>query len=82
MTRMPFARESVDNEEPLSWIERFYQTVPVSPIWVGLGIVGALLALFLAVAWAFGGLDIVRAGDMELWEYREARFGILVAALD
>ena len=78
---MPFARESVDNEEPLSWIERFYQTVPVSPIWVGLGIVGALLALFLAIAWVFGGLAIVRAGDQGLWEYREARFGILVALL-
>ena len=81
MTRMPFARESVDSEEPLSWIERFYQTVPVSPIWVGLGIVGALLALFLAIAWVFGGLDIVRAGDLGLWEYREARLGILVALL-
>ena len=81
MTKMPFARESVDNEDPLSWTERFYQTIPVSPIWVGVGIVGALLVLFLAIAWVFGGLAIVREADQGLWEYREVRFGILVALL-
>jgi hypothetical protein len=75
------AQTSVDHEDPLSWTERFYQTVPVSPVWVGLGIVVALLAVFLAIAWAFGGLAIVRAGDLGLWEYREARLGILVALL-
>ena len=75
------ADTSVDQEGPLTWTERFYRDVPVSPIWVGFGIVVFLLALFLAIAWAFGGLAIVRAGDMELWEYREARFGILVALL-
>jgi hypothetical protein len=48
---------------------------------VGFGIVVGLLALFLAVAWAFGGLAILRTGDLGLWEYREARFGILVALL-
>ena len=81
MTEKSLAETSVDQEGPLSWTERFYRDVPVSPIWVGFGIVVFLLALFLAIAWAFGGLAIVRAGDMELWEYREARFGILVALL-
>jgi hypothetical protein len=80
-TRIPLARESVDHEDPLSRTERFYQKVSVSPIWVGLGIVAGLLALFLAIAWAFGGLTIVRSGDLGLWEYREVRFGILVAVL-
>ena len=81
MTEKPLADTSVDYEGPLSWTERFYRAVPVSPIWVGLGIVVGLLALFLAIAWAFGGLDTVRAGKAGLWEYREARFGILVALL-
>jgi hypothetical protein len=79
MNSEPVAETSTDREEPLSWAARFYRTVSVSPIWVGIGIVVGLLALFLAIAWAFGGLAIVRAGDLGLWEYREARFGILVA---
>ena len=81
MTNEPVAETSVDHEEPSSWTERFHRTAPVSPIWVGVGIVVGLLALFLVIAWAFGGLAIVRAGDLGLWEYREARFGILVALL-
>jgi hypothetical protein len=62
-------------------MERLYEKAPVAPIWVGLGIVLGLLALFLAVAWVFGGLAILRTGELGLWEYREARFGILVALL-
>jgi hypothetical protein len=81
MTKKPVAQKSVDHEGPLSWTERFYRAVPVSPIWVGVGIVVGLLALFLAIAWAFGGLATVQAGDQALWEYREARLGILVALL-
>jgi hypothetical protein len=81
MTEKPLADNSADRDAPLSWTERFYRAVPVSPIWVGLGIVVGLLALFLVIAWAFGGLAILRAGDLELCEYREARFGILVALL-
>jgi hypothetical protein len=81
MTKKPVAQKSVVREGPLAWTERFYRAVPVAPIWVGLGIAVGLLALFLAIAWAFGGLATVRAGDLELWEYREARFAILAALL-
>ena len=71
----------VDHEAPLSWSERFYQKVPVAPVWVGVGIVVGLLIVFLAISWAFGGIATVRAGEAGLWEYREARLGILVALL-
>jgi hypothetical protein len=81
MTEKPLADTSADRDAPLSWVERFYRAVPVSPIWVGLGIVVGFLAVFLAIAWAFGGLAIVRTGDLGLWEYREARVAILVALL-
>ena len=81
MAKKPVAHSDTDHEGPLSWTERFYGAAPVSPIWVGVGIAVGLLALLLAIAWAFGGLAIIRAGDLGLWEYRQARVAILVALL-
>lgn len=81
MRKQPLADTSANRNAPLWWTERFYRAVPVSPIWVGFGIVVGLLALFLVIAWAFGGLAIVRTGELGLWEYREARLAILVALL-
>lgn len=52
-----------------------------APAWAGAGIALGLLALFIAVAWASGGLATVRAGQSGLWEYREIRMALLVAFL-
>jgi hypothetical protein len=81
MTKKSLADASADRIGVLSWTERSYRSVPVSPIWVGLGIVVGLLVVFLATSWAFGGIATVRAGEAGLWEYREARLAILVALL-
>jgi hypothetical protein len=81
MAKKPLADRNADRDAPLSWTERFYQAAPISPAWVGLGILAGLLLLFLVIAWAFGGIATVRAGEMGLWEYREARLAILVALL-
>jgi hypothetical protein len=50
MTKESLAAESADRIGVLSWTERFYRSVPVSPIWVGLGIVVGLLVVLLAIA--------------------------------
>ncbi len=64
-----------------AWSARLYQSVPLAPVWLSVGIALGLLGLFLILAWAFGGLDIFRAGDQALWEYREVRIAFLVASL-
>ena len=49
MTEKTRADRKTDQDAPPSWTERFYRTVPVSPVWVGVGIVVGLLAVFLAI---------------------------------
>ncbi len=71
----------VEWPDAIRWTDRLYQGVPVAPVWVGFTITAGLLAVFLAIAWAFGGLATVQAGELRFWEYREARFSILVALL-
>lgn len=75
------ASTSLDRRHPVLGLERLYGSLPLAPIWVGLGIALGLLVVFLAIAWAFGGIATLQAGEEGIWEYREARFGILVALL-
>jgi hypothetical protein len=81
MAEVPQDQTEPAPEAPHSWTGRLYQTVPISPIWMGVGIVVGLLLVFVAIAWAFGGIAIVRAGEEGLWKYREARLAVLVALL-
>lgn len=64
-----------------AWSARLYQSVPLAPVWLSLGIALGLLGVFGLLAWAFGGLDVFWAGDEALWEYREVRIAFLVASL-
>ena len=75
------AHANVQHGGPSGWTERFYESVPVAPLWVGVGIAAGLLTLFLLLAWAFGGLAIFQARDAGLWDYREVRIALLVASL-
>ena len=75
------AHANVQHGGPSGWTERFYESVPVAPLWVGVGIAAGLLTLFLLLAWAFGGLAIFQARDANLWDYREVRIALLVASL-
>lgn len=64
-----------------AWRSRLYQSTPLAPIWLGVGIALGLLAVFGVLAWSFGGLAVFRASDETLWAYREVRLASLVALL-
>jgi hypothetical protein len=58
-----------------------YQRLPLAPVWVGVAITAGLIGVFLANAWAFGGLAVFLSGDAGLLDYREVRVAFLVALM-
>jgi hypothetical protein len=75
------ARANVEHPGLEAWTERLYRSAPVAPVWLGVGIAAGLLLVFLALTWASGDLAAFLAGEVELWETRDVRIALLVAAL-
>ncbi|MCP4005771.1 MAG: hypothetical protein GY725_16395 [bacterium] len=53
----------------------------IGSVWTGALIAALMLGIFATIAWIQGSLDMFLNGEAGLWEYREARIGILVAVL-
>jgi hypothetical protein len=68
----------VEDRAAAAWSDRLFERVPVAPIWVGLGLAVGLLALFVFLAWASGGLAQFMGGDESLLEARDARIGVTI----
>jgi hypothetical protein len=64
-----------------SWSDRLFDALPVAPVWIGVGIAIALLASFVLLSAAFGGLSEFLAGDESFWEERDARLGVVLLIL-
>jgi uncharacterized membrane protein YedE/YeeE len=74
--------EAAIEERPhASWTDRLFERVPVAPVWVGIATALALLVLFLAVAWASGGIAQFLAQKEGFLRVRDARMGLFVVLL-
>ncbi|UCE86201.1 MAG: hypothetical protein JSU66_00175 [Deltaproteobacteria bacterium] len=76
MNRAAATRPSRD-----SWLDRFFDRIPVAPVWVGAGLSLALIGLFLALVTATGDLARFLEGQEAWWEARDGRLGVLLALL-
>jgi hypothetical protein len=69
------------NPTGVSWSDRLFDAIPVAPAWIGAGIAIGLLALFVLLSAAFGGLSDFLAGHKSFWEQRDARLSVVLVIL-
>jgi hypothetical protein len=64
-----------------TWSDRLFEAIPVAPIWIGVGIALALLALFVLLSAAVGDLSGFLRAKASFWDLRDARLGVLIGVL-
>ena len=57
------AQAAVARPLPAPWTFRLFDALPLSPIWVGFGLAGVVLAIWLAAMYATGSLALVLSAD-------------------
>jgi hypothetical protein len=77
----PVARANVDFRGTVPWTERVYETAPIAPFWLGVGVAVGLLLVFLALTWVSGELAAFLSSNVGLWESRDVRIAFLVASM-
>lgn len=77
----PMAHAGVERARSAAWSDRVFQTLPVAPIWVSVGLALTITCLFLASTWVSGDLEQFVQLDTPWWRHRDARMAVLFALL-
>jgi hypothetical protein len=72
---------AAERPTPVQWNDRLFDAFPVAPVWVGVGIAIALLAVLFVMASAAGRLAELRALEIPFWASRDARLAVFVVLL-
>ena len=65
----------------VTWNDRLFESIPLAPARIGVALAIGLIALYLALMAWLGYLDVLQAQGLQVWESRDARFGVLLVLL-
>jgi hypothetical protein len=70
-----------DTDLDVTWNDRLFESVPFSPARIGVALAIGLIALYVALMAWLGHLEELQAQGLQVWESRDARFGVLLVLL-
>jgi len=70
-----------DTDLEVTWNDRLFGSIPLAPARIGVALAIGLLALYVALMAWLGYVDELEARGVNVWESRDARFGVLLVLL-